>query len=69
MTLDILTRFLSAAGDSLCSLSDHGSDTTVPCTLHLETVVSTVDLGTCNCFEVALSDFLNRFKYIMRSLR
>ena len=47
------------------------NDTTVPCTLYLQTVVCTVDLGTCNCFENDFlpSDFLHLFKSIMRSFR
>ena len=46
-----------------------GSDTTVPCTLFSPTVVYTVDLGTCNCFEMAPSDFPDLFKSIMCSFR
>ena len=38
------------------------SSGSVPCKL---TVVCTVDLGTCNCFEMAPSDFPNLFKSIM----
>ena len=43
--LTILTRFISAAGDSLCFLL----------AMHLQRVVCTVDLGICNCFEIAPS--------------
>ena len=49
--------FLSAAVDSLGFLPDCGSDTTVPCTSYLHVDVCTVDLGSCNCFEMAPSDF------------
>ena len=45
------------------------SDTCVPCTLYLQTVVCTVDLGTCDCFEMVTSDFLDLFKSIMCSFR
>ena len=57
MTLDHPDQFFSAAGDSLCFHSDGGSDSTVPCTLDLQTVVCTVDLRTCSNFEMAPSDF------------
>ena len=68
--LTILTSFLSAACDSsFCFLPDHGSDTTVPCTLYLQTVVCTVYLGACNYFEMAQSDFPDLFKSVMGSFR
>ena len=38
-------------------LPDRGTATTVPCTLYIQTVVCTVDLWTCNCFEMAPRDF------------
>ena len=41
---------------------DGGSDTTVTCTLYLQTVVGAVDLGTCNCFEMDPSDSPDLFK-------
>ena len=66
---NILTIFFSAAGNSWCFLPDSSSDMTVPCTLYLNTVVWTVDLGTCNCFEMAPRDFPDLFKTIMGSFR
>ena len=58
--------FFSAAGDFL---PDGGSDTAGQCTLQLPTVDCTVDLGTCNCFEKAPSDFPVFFKSITGSFR
>ena len=49
--------------------SGRGSDTAVPCTLNLQTVVFTVDLGTWNCFEMAPVDFPDLFKSMMSSFR
>ena len=69
MTLDHPDQFFSAAGDSLCFHSDGGSDSTVPCTLDLQTVVCTVDLRTCSNFEMAPSDFPDLMKSVMCSFR
>ena len=66
--LTILTSFLSAADDSLRLLLDRGGDATAPCTLYVQTVVCTVDLGTCNSFEMAPSDVPD-FRSIVRSFR
>ena len=49
--------------------SDCCSATAVPCTLYQQTAVCTVDLRTCNCFEIAPSDFPDLFKSIMCSFR
>ena len=38
---------------------------TVPYTLYLQTIVCSVDLGPCNCFKKAPSDFTDLFKSIM----
>lgn len=54
---------------SLWFLPDSSSDTTVPCALYLQAVVRTADLGTCNCSEMAPSDFPTTFKSIMCSFR
>ena len=47
LSLDHLNQF-SLSSRWFCSLPDHGSDTSAPCTLYLKTIVCTVDLGTCN---------------------
>lgn len=47
---------------SLWFLPDSSSDTTVPCALYLQAVVRTADLGTCNCSEMAPSDFPDVFR-------
>ena len=51
----MLNNYFSAAVDSLCFL-------TVPCTSYEQ--LCTVDLGTCNCFEKAPSDFPDLFLWL-----
>ena len=54
-----LTSFLSAAGDSLCFLSDGSSDSTVLCTC-LQSIVWSVDLVTAlTCLQVSFLACLN----------
>ena len=64
--LTILTSFLSAASESLCFPS--WSRRWCHATLNLRTVVCTVDLWTCNCFEMARSVLFTSMMHFYRSV-